>query len=142
MSSNLGFKPIEDSQVAGTTPAQMTPAGSPMARFQKAAAGYMPIVAVPGHIRPDGTFVNGYVRRKGSAPKTKGLAGSQRPSWELGPSAPPISCRNCSRFNWRQPGTCAAFPQGIPHAIAYGRELHVRPSGNDGGIVFRSIHVG
>lgn len=54
--------------------------------------------------------------------------GHSIPSWELADEAPTISCRNCYWFNWEKPGTCDAFPEGIPDDIAYGRRVHRDPA--------------
>lgn len=65
---------------------------------------------------------------------------SRIPSWEMTEEDEEldfVSCRNCYWFNWRDPGTCAAYPEGIPPDLAFTRVKHNVPFEGDNGIQFR-----
>ena len=54
--------------------------------------------------------------------------------------------RECKNFIGRNKGPetseeviCKAFPRGIPHTIAYGKNLHLKPFPNDNGIQFEKL---
>jgi hypothetical protein len=49
------------------------------------------------------------------------------------------SCLKCIHFGgWKK---CLAFPDGIPEEIWTGKEKHIKPYPNDGGIVFKSKNL-
>lgn len=46
-------------------------------------------------------------------------------------------CATCDRRLWRQPWpACSAYPDGIPDPILAGRERHLAPNGDDGGVAY------
>jgi hypothetical protein len=45
-------------------------------------------------------------------------------------------CMYCKNLNLEVPGTCAAFPDGIPDEIYSGRDKHTSPFPGDHGIRF------
>jgi hypothetical protein len=46
------------------------------------------------------------------------------------------SCPFCVHFNDDKTARCAAFPNGIPDVIFYGRNPHIKPFPDDHGIQF------
>jgi hypothetical protein len=113
-----------------------------------------PTAVIPGHIRKDGTFVRPHIRRDpiprtprrllasppqppvGQVQNFTTVRGHDQPSWLMKEAAPSVSCRNCYFFNWSKPGTCQAFPDGIPDEIAKGRYVHSAPYPGDNGTTF------
>ena len=45
-------------------------------------------------------------------------------------------CIYCKHYNLRDPGTCDAFPRGIPAKFVWSEAEHLTPSEGDHGILF------
>ena len=45
-------------------------------------------------------------------------------------------CLYCKNYNSKDPGTCSAFPEGIPCALLRGQVEHLAPYEGDHGILF------
>lgn len=49
----------------------------------------------------------------------------------------PYACWKCK--HWKDGGTCAAFPEGVPQAIVNGWTPHNKPIEGDHGIQFEAL---